>query len=140
MLDCSHEQSPHSLHTCRYYSTKFSTGHGVYEHERRQETPAAVARRGPPGPIFSVLTLPRTASAQTTAGGDGLTISMDAVAVLFTTEIDNVVNGFALSEHVHSRVKAAGRLELTAGDVGLGERGGGGGGPHEPRGCAAFTL
>jgi hypothetical protein len=42
---------------------------------------------------------------------------MDAVAVLFTTEIDNVVNGFALSEHVHSRVKAAGRLELTAGEA-----------------------
>ena len=42
---------------------------------------------------------------------------MDAVAVLFATEIDNVACGFALSEHVRSRVEAAGRLELTAGEA-----------------------
>ena len=37
--------------------------------------------------------------------------------MLFATEIDNVAYGFALSEHVRSRVEAAGRLELTAGEA-----------------------
>lgn len=46
-------------------------------------------------------------------GGDALRICLNAVAILFLCEIDNIAFDFALGERVRTRVEAAGRVNLA---------------------------
>lgn len=50
-------------------------------------------------------------------GGDALSVCMNTVAILFMTDIDNLVFQFGLAEKARSRVEDAGRVELSESDA-----------------------
>jgi hypothetical protein len=52
-------------------------------------------------------------------GGDALNLCLNAVAVLFVCEVDNLSFSIGLGERMRSRVEAAGRIELTDAEAAL---------------------
>ena len=46
-------------------------------------------------------------------GGDALTLALNAVAVLFLLELDNIFYAIALGERVRARVETVGRVNLA---------------------------
>ena len=45
-------------------------------------------------------------------GGDAMSLALNAVAILFLLELDNVLYAIGLAERVRSRIETAGRVEL----------------------------
>jgi hypothetical protein len=46
-------------------------------------------------------------------GGDALSVSLNTVAILFLTEIDNAAYSVGMSERVHTRIEQFGRVKMT---------------------------